>query len=196
LALLGFAIGGIIIFPKTTPAENELSEHCAANAHKLDTFAQGEVAAFVPARKPRMLPDISFHGIDGEQKDLRAFRGKVILLNLWASWCVPCRSEMPQLDALQEKRGSAAFSVVAISLDADGFEKPRAFFKEIKIHSLDFFHDAQGGVFPALRKAGFLAGLPSSFLIDKEGCLLGTLSGPANWADKDALALIDAATRL
>jgi thiol-disulfide isomerase/thioredoxin len=188
--LLGLLAGGVMLFyQKQQPAPKG---HCSAFTG-LANFSRGEVAAFMPFAKPQMLPDISFYDANGKAYSLKEFYGQTILLNLWATWCAPCRTEMPTLDRLQQKRGDKDFFVLALSLDSGGIEKPKKFFKDIKIKSLLFYHDNEGAVFTGLRKAGLVTGLPTSFLLDRNGCVQGTLAGPANWASDEALKLIDAA---
>ncbi|HVX79182.1 MAG TPA: TlpA disulfide reductase family protein, partial [Bradyrhizobium sp.] len=104
-----------------------------ALSHKLAPLAQGEVAALTMATAPLRLPDLAFEDADGKPKKLSDFRGKTVLVNLWATWCVPCRKEMPALDALAAKMGSANFEVVAINIDTRDPEKPRNFLKEANL---------------------------------------------------------------
>jgi thiol-disulfide isomerase/thioredoxin len=186
--LLGILAGSLMLFYQKHP----VSDAQCRSARNLAPFAKGEVAAFVPSAKPQALQDVSFHDADGKPHTLKDFQGKTILLNLWATWCVPCRTEMPTLDDLQKKRGGKDFTVIALSLDTGGADKPEKFFKAIKIKALGLYYDANGTVFISLRKAGLITGLPTSFLLDREGCVLGTLAGPANWAREEALKLIDA----
>ncbi len=187
--LLSLASGGVMMFQNKVPHSGK----APGSARNLDIFAQGEVAAFRSADEVKPLPELSLHDVQGKPHSLREFQGKIILLNLWASWCVPCAREMPQLDILQKKRGGADFTVLTLSLDSDGDQKPKGFFKEKKIRSLVFFHDRQGAAFQTLRKAGLVEGLPTSLLIDRGGRILGVLAGPADWASEDALKLIDGA---
>jgi thiol-disulfide isomerase/thioredoxin len=151
------------------------------------------VAAFGPVSVPRRLPALSFRDGDGKALTLADFRGRTVLINLWATWCVPCRKEMPTLDALQGTLGSAEFEVVAINVDSRDLEKARRFYRDIKVTRLGFYEDQTLGVFETLKGAGRVLGLPTTFLIDREGCELGVLAGPAEWASADALALLRAA---
>ena len=115
-----------------------------------------------------------------------------MLLNLWATWCVPCRAEMPALDRLQARLGGADFEVVAVNVDTARLERPKAFLDEIGVKSLDRYADSSGDSFEALRLAGKALGLPTSLLIGKDGCELGVAAGPAKWDSDDALRLIEA----
>jgi thiol-disulfide isomerase/thioredoxin len=114
-------------------------------------------------------------------------------LNLWATWCAPCREEMPALDALEGEFGGPDFSVVAVSIDTQQPEKARAFLDELKIRKLGFFQDSSGKLFQDLKLAGRAVGLPTTLLIDKEGCEIGYLPGPAHWASEDAKTMIRSA---
>ena len=155
----------------------------AATAAALRPLAHGEVAAFIPAEKPRPMQNLPFNSDNGETS-LSAFKGKTVLMNLWATWCVPCREEMPTLDALQAKLGGPGFEVVPLSVDRAGPEVVRKFYAEIGIRNLGLYIDA------SMRASFDLAavGLPTTLLIDGEGRELGRLVGPAEW---DAPEMID-----
>jgi thiol-disulfide isomerase/thioredoxin len=184
-----YGIGGLQRNATTDAACNGAVE----TAKRLAPLARGEVAAFGPVSVPRRLPALSFRDGDGKALTLADFRGRTVLINLWATWCVPCRKEMPTLDALQGTLGSAEFEVVAINVDSRDLEKARRFYRDIKVTRLGFYEDQTLGVFETLKGAGRVLGLPTTFLIDREGCELGVLAGPAEWASADALALLRAA---
>jgi len=129
----------------------------------------------------------------GQPADMAPYRGKVLLVNLWATWCAPCRAEMPALDALQAKKGGADFEVVAINVDTGDDAKPRKFLEETGVKSLAYYRDPSLDSFNALREKGLALGLPVTVLADGEGCALLAMNGPANWAGADAAALIEAA---
>src|SRR3954470_17241648 len=107
-------------------------------AKKLAPLAHGEVAALTMATAPLRLPDLTFEDADGKPKKLSDWRGKTVLLNLWATWCVPCRKEMPALDALQTKLGGKDFEVVAINIDTRDAEKPKNFLKDANLTRLGY----------------------------------------------------------
>jgi thiol-disulfide isomerase/thioredoxin len=119
--------------------------------------------------------------------------GKTVLMNLWATWCAPCRAEMPALDALQKKKGGDKFEVVAVNVDTGDDIKPKKFLSEIGIQSLGYYRDNTLGLFETLKKDGLALGLPVTLLIDKDGCLLASMNGPAEWSSDDARKLIDKA---
>jgi thiol-disulfide isomerase/thioredoxin len=162
-------------------------------ARKIAPLAKGEVAALTMATKPLKVPDLTFHDAHGKQRKLSEFRGHPILVNLWATWCVPCRKEMPALDELQGKLGGDKFNVIAINIDTRDPEKPKNFLKEEKLTRLAYFTDASAKVFQELKNIGKALGMPTSMLIDGAGCEIATIAGPAEWASDDAVNLIKAA---
>lgn len=169
---------------------------CAGKAEKvaaLKASIGGEVAAMLPADPSQTLSDISFNGPDGKAMTVADFAGKTLLVNLWATWCVPCRVEMPALDALQREKGSDRFEVVAVNVDRGGDEKPKAFLQETGIQSLAYYRDSSMGVFNELKTRGLALGLPVTLLVDGDGCLLAHMNGPAEWASDDAKELVEAA---
>ncbi|MBI5131621.1 MAG: TlpA family protein disulfide reductase [Rhodopseudomonas palustris] len=164
-----------------------------ALAQQLKPLARGEVAAVTMASKPLKLPDLTFDDAGGQPKKLSDFRGRTVLVNLWATWCVPCRKEMPALDNLQAKLGSPQFEVVAINIDTRDPAKPKKFLDDEKLNKLSFFSDASARVFQDLKSIGRALGMPTSVLVDGEGCEIATIAGPAEWDSADALALVKGA---
>ncbi|MBB4065115.1 thiol:disulfide interchange protein TlpA [Gellertiella hungarica] len=155
--------------------------------------AKGAVAAMTPLDPPRLLDGVGFKSPDGKDLTLKDFAGKTVLLNLWATWCFPCREEMPALDRLENLAGGNAFEVVAVNIDTGSDEKPKAFLTETGIKHLKSYRDSSMGIFNALKKEGLALGLPVSLLIDEKGCVLGSMNGPAAWDGPEARALIEAA---
>lgn len=162
-------------------------------AERLKPLARGEVAALAVSSAPQPLPELVFAGPDGKLVKLSDFRGRNVLLNLWATWCIPCRREMPAFDRLEAKRGGPDFQVVAINVDTARLDRPRAFLQEIGVKNLAFYADNKADVFETLKQAGKVLGLPTTLFVGKDGCAVGTMAGPAEWDSPDALALIDAA---
>jgi thiol-disulfide isomerase/thioredoxin len=162
-------------------------------ARKIAPLAHGEVAALTMATTPLKLPDLAFEDANGQPRKLSEWRGKTVLVNLWATWCVPCRREMPALDALQAKLGSANFQVVAINIDTRDPEKPKDFLKRANLTRLDYYSDDNAKVFQDLKSIGRALGMPTSVLVDPHGCEIGTIAGPAEWNSGDAIKLITAA---
>lgn len=160
---------------------------------RMAPLARGEVAAVQVNAAPMPTPDLAFNGPDGAPTLLSAFKGRVLLVNLWATWCPPCLKEMPALDALQTALGGPNFTVVAINIDTRNLDKPKAWLAERKITALPYYADPQAKVFQDLRTARKIEGMPVSLIVDAEGCELAILQGPADWASADARALIGAA---
>jgi thiol-disulfide isomerase/thioredoxin len=146
------------------------------------------MAAFVFHSAPQELPALKFQDAEGKERSLADWRGKVVLLNLWATWCLPCRKEMPSLDRLQKEMGSDKFEVVALSLDRKGLEASKKFLGDIKVEKLALYVDPTARAGSALH----VVGLPASLLIDAQGREIGRLLGPAEWDGEDAKHLIRA----
>jgi len=166
-----------------------------AEATRLKPLARGAVAAFGPAEVRRDLSALAFGAAEAKPTTLAAWKGRVVLLNLWATWCVPCRKEMPGLDRLQKALGSADFEVVALNLDTRDAERPKKFLADIGVAGLGWYADPSLGAMKALQKLGLVTGLPTTILIDRGGCELGVMAGPADWDGPDAAALIGAALK-
>ena len=162
-------------------------------ARKLAPLARGEVAAVNVAKSPLKVPDLAFQDAAGKPLILGDWRGRTVLLNLWATWCVPCRKEMPALDALQQRLGGPGFEVVAVNIDTRDPDKPKAWLKEVGIEKLAYYADPTAKTFQDLKEIGRAFGMPTTLLIDPQGCEIGTIAGPAEWASDDAVKLIQAA---
>src|SRR6184192_4327954 len=164
-------------------------------ARRIAPLAHGEVAALTMATSPLRLPDLAFEDAEGRPKKLSDWRGRTVLVNLWATWCVPCRKEMPALESLQTRLGGPNFEVVAVNIDTRDSEKPKNFWKEINLTRLGYFSDPKAKVFQDLKAIGRALGMPTSVLVDSEGCEIATIAGPAEWDSEDAVKLITAAVR-
>jgi thiol-disulfide isomerase/thioredoxin len=153
-------------------------------------MARGQIAAMASADAPISLAPLTFNAPDGQQVSVGDLAGKTLLINLWATWCAPCREEMPALDALQADMGGDDFEVVAVNIDQGDDEKPKNFLEEIGVSSLGFYRDNTMGIFNRLKKDGLAFGLPVTLLVDSNGCLLANMNGPAHWSGEDAKAYI------
>jgi len=160
---------------------------------RMTPLARGEVAAVAVTPAPRTLPALAFKDAEGRTRALADWRGRTVLLNLWATWCVPCRKEMPALDALQAKLGGGDFEVVAVNIDTRDPDKPAAWLKENGVHNLAYYADNSARVFQELKAVGKAFGMPTTLIVDPSGCELATLAGPAEWASDDAVRLVRAA---
>lgn len=203
-AALTFAIGFLAVYvtlgrpdnPRSAPATpaaaapealpKELPKGAGANP-----LSTGEMAGFVFKREPEALSEIAFVDGDGKPRTLKDWSGKVVLLNLWATWCTPCRKEMPALDRLQKALGSDRFEVMALAVDRTGVDSAKKFLDGIKVESLRLYVDASARSGPALKAPG----LPTTLLVGKDGREIGRLVGPAEWDGPDAKRLIEAALR-
>jgi thiol-disulfide isomerase/thioredoxin len=172
------------------PAAQAAGAAPAAGEEKAGAPSSG-LAAFVARKEPETLPEIKFQDAEGRERSLAEWRGKVVLLNLWATWCLPCRKEMPALDRLQSTLGSDQFQVVAISVDRTGLPGAKKFLEETKTSNLSVYADPTARLASTLRAAG----LPATLLIDKEGREVGRLLGPAEWDGEAAKQLIQGAIR-
>jgi len=194
-AAIGFAgiygIGGL----KRNVSGDPACRGAVDLAHKLAPLAHGEVAALTMATAPLRLPDLTFDDADGKPRKLSDWRGRTVLVNLWATWCVPCRKEMPALEGLQTKLGGADFEVVAINIDTRDPEKPKNFLKAAHLTRLGYFSDQKAQVFQDLKAIGKALGMPTSVLVDGQGCEIATIAGPEEWDSDDAVKLITAAVK-
>jgi len=164
-----------------------------ATAKRIAPLARGEVAAVSVADTGLRLPALAFKDATGAEKTLADWKGRTVLLNLWATWCVPCRKEMPALAALQQKLGGPAFEVVAVNIDTRNLDKPKAWLQEAGVTGLTYYADASARVFQELKSIGKAVGMPTSLLVDANGCEIAYLAGPAEWGSDDALKLVQAA---
>jgi thiol-disulfide isomerase/thioredoxin len=195
-ALVGIGVGLGAVYGIAAMQGNPSETACPAAgalARKLAPLAHGEVAAVNIAANPARLPDLAFNDADGKPRTLADFRGKTVLLNLWATWCVPCRKEMPALDALQGKLGGDKFQVVAVNIDTRNLDKPKTWLHEVGVSRLSYYADPSAKAFQDLKAIGKAFGMPTTVLVDPQGCELGSLAGPAEWASDDAIRLIEAA---
>lgn len=197
VVLIGVAIGFAAIYGsgalKGGASGDPACRGAAQIAKRIAPLARGEVAALTMATAPVRLPDLAFQDANGKPAKLSNWRGKTVLVNLWATWCVPCRKEMPTLDRLQAKLAGPKFEVVAINIDSRDLAKSRAFMKEQELHRLGFYSDQNGKVFQDLKSIGPALGLPTSVLVDPHGCEIASIAGPAKWDSSDAIKLITAA---
>ncbi len=132
-------------------------------------------------------PQEAFAALDGARVRLADFKGRVVLLNFWATWCAPCILEMPSLDRLQAALGDRGLAVLAVSIDRGGAKVIRPFAKRLGLEHLGLYHDDKGALF----KAFGVTGLPTTFLIDRQGGVVGVYPGPAEWDGPEARVLIE-----
>ncbi len=180
-AVVVAALASVLISGReqASPGSNALVEA----AYPLVT---GQVQNFILADALEPAPALAFQDADGNALSLEDFRGQYVLLNLWATWCGPCKREMPSLDRLQASLGGQNFRVLALSEDRTGVEDVKAFFGEIGIENLVIYIDETAS---SSRKFG-VSGLPGTILLDPQGNMVGRMIGPAEWDSPEAVALL------
>lgn len=197
LAGLGVAVAGVAIASWIYLGNAATAKSCpvqAAQAQIVDAAAVGELAALNGTGEGRGYADMAFKSADGTAMTLGDFSGKALLVNFWASWCVPCREEMPALDAIATQYNSDKFQVVPINLDIGegGLAKAEEFLAEGKFENLPLYADNTFAAFERLKREAVAVGLPATLLLDPEGCELAVLQGPAEWNSRDGKAVIEA----
>ncbi|MGQ0675504.1 MAG: TlpA disulfide reductase family protein [Rhodospirillales bacterium] len=146
----------------------------------------GEMKDFTLAKPPRAAPPLSFTDMEGRELSLADFKGKLVVINLWATWCAPCIKEMPSLDRMNARLAGQGLALLAISQDKGGAKVVAPFLERLGLKSLPVYLDAKG----AVQRALGVRGLPTTVVIDAEGRELGRFEGDANWDGPDARALL------
>jgi thiol-disulfide isomerase/thioredoxin len=189
LAVLGgvYGIGHL----RSNPADAACRQ-AVETASRIAPLVHGEVAALTVARTPFSAANLAFKDAAGHARTLADWGGRTVLLNLWATWCAPCRREMPALDTLQARLGGPNFEVVAVNIDTRDPEKPLAFLKEIGVSHLAYYSDDSAQVFEDLKTAGKAFGMPTTLIVNREGCEIADMAGPAEWASDDGVKLVSA----
>jgi thiol-disulfide isomerase/thioredoxin len=183
VVLCGAGVLGAFYWPGAS-APRDLSGVATSRA---DTKTQeAALGQFIPLDPPRPAPELAFSSRDGTQLRLADFHGRVVLVNLWATWCGPCVREMPSLDRLQAAFGDRLL-VLAISEDRGGRHVVDPFVDKLALTRLAVFLDAES----AAQQAFKVRGLPTSFLIDRNGRILGSLEGGAAWDAPDMMARLE-----
>jgi len=150
-----------------------------------ETLDAGEVAVQLHAR-PRPLVNFRFTDGNGQPTDLAAFRGRVVLLNIWATWCAPCREELPTLDALQEQLGGPGFAIIALSIDKGGLPEAQPFLERIGVTRLRAYADTFGEATERYSATG----VPLVLVIDPQGREIGRRLGRATWDNPATVSLL------
>ncbi len=125
--------------------------------------------------------------LDGTVAGLADYRGKVILLNVWATWCGPCRAEMPSMERLQQRFANSDFQVVAVSVDQEGSAVVRQFAQELNL-TFDILHDPTGEIQAVYRTSG----VPESWVIDRDGTITKKVIGATEWDSPANITLVQA----
>ena len=197
-AVLGLAAGAAAVYVRNAPSGNagtQTASACPVNQARqkaVEAAATGAVAAVLPA-DPDDLGALGFLDNEGKPVTLASFKGQTVLVNLWATWCAPCRAEMPALDRLEQEMGGDEFQVVAVNIDTGERAKADAFLEEVGVHALGRYSDPSMGIFNEFKKRSLALGLPATVIVDPQGCLVAKLNGPAEWDAPEAVKLIQAA---
>jgi thiol-disulfide isomerase/thioredoxin len=178
-AVLAAVIGAVL-------AAREAAIFPSVGSGPLGTPGPSDGAPFIALQTPRPVPEIGFTNGDDAPLTLGDFHGRMVLLNVWATWCVPCRKEMPALDRLQAKLGGPRFTVVPLSIDHRGRDVVARFYRELGLKSLGIYVDKSGNAISAVNAVG----MPTTLLIDAQGRELGHVIGPAEWDGHAMLSLL------
>ena len=170
----------------------------AEDAAAIDAAATGELAALMGTGEGRGYSTLAFTDAAGTPMTIADFKGKKLLVNFWASWCVPCREEMPALDQVATQFNSDDFMVLPINLDIgeNGLGKAQAFLDENQFANLPLYADNSFAAFDRLKQQAVAVGLPATLILDGDGCELAVLQGPAEWNTPDGERVIEALLRL
>lgn len=183
LLLVGLEYGSRVPSPETAVRQSAPATVSTGSA----SGNQLELSVF---DQPHALPEVRFQDDQGRDLTLGDFRGRVVVLNVWATWCVPCRKEMPTLDRLQARLGGKDFLVVALSIDRKGVEAVRGFYQEVGVENLAIYVDPSGKGSHALA----IPGVPTTLLIDREGREVARKMGEAEWDSPEMVSLVERTT--
>jgi thiol-disulfide isomerase/thioredoxin len=197
LIVAACVVAGVLygIGPFQRNAGDASCQPALTTAKALAPLVHGEIAALQMADQGEKLPVLAFKDANGQQKSLADWKGRTVLLNLWATWCVPCRKEMPALAGLEKKLGSDKFEVVTVNIDTRDLDKPKTWLKDVGVTGLAYYADPSAKAFQDLKVIGKALGMPTTLLIDPNGCEIGALAGPAEWDSEDAVKLVSAAIK-
>ena len=196
LAIVGLTLAGVVVL---TLASRDDESTGFEDGYPPSNLTAEEASAPLPGAPPELnairaqANELLGGGPDAFHERLAKLQGTPVVVNVWASWCAPCRAEMPALDALQKEKGSDAFQVVAVNVDAGDDVKPKKFLKDTGVETLGYYRDSTMALFNDLKTRGLALGLPVTMLIDGEGCLIAHMNGPAEWSGPDAKRLIETA---
>ena len=158
----------------------------AMDAAQFDALKTGDMRKLAWTKSDSMVSSVKYFDEAGQETDLSTYRGKTVVLNFWATWCAPCRKEMPSLSELQNELGDDKFEVVTIATMRNSPKSIQSFFDKIAVQNLSKHNDPKG----ALSRSMGVLGLPTTLIISKSGEEIGRLLGDADWANLDAIALM------
>jgi thiol-disulfide isomerase/thioredoxin len=188
------ALVATLVVGNFMPAQARQCDLQLAKAARIDDAATGLLAAVRGTGEGRGYADLSFSDPAGRPATIADFAGKKLLVNFWASWCVPCREEMPALKAIADQYDSDTFMMLPINLDVGtgGLEKARGFLADEGLESLPLYADSSFDAFKRLQQQAVAIGLPATLLLDEKGCELAVLQGPAAWDSDQGKAVVEA----
>ena len=184
LLALGYEYTRQALSPKSSVREPALAVDTSGSPGSVNPL---ELSLF---DQPRDLPETHFADEEGHELTLADFRGRVVLLNVWATWCVPCRKEMPALDRLQARLGGKDFLVIPLSIDREGVAPVKRFYQELGLEKLGIYVDPSGKGSRALA----IPGVPTTLLIDRQGREVARKMGAAEWDSTEMASVIERAT--
>ncbi|WP_339862818.1 TlpA family protein disulfide reductase [Paremcibacter congregatus] len=191
IVFVALLLGGLYFL--AAPKETSLTEGTASAPSEKgelipidSSMKKGKALFSVYGNRPDT-PAIKIQDEQGNSLTLADLKGQSLLVNFWATWCVPCREEMPELEALQKERGNQDFKVIIVSVDRGGLDASRKFLDDIGVKQLTLYYDEKGILARKMKAIGY----PSTILINKAGQQFGLLTGPAHWNSPSAHALID-----
>lgn len=182
VALIAGIAAGLVYYERQSTDQIDRDPVVSVDRGNNESSGGGQ-SVFTFFKSPWQLPELKFINRKNREITLQAFRGSYVLLNVWATWCAPCREEMPALDRLQKKLGGPDFHVLPLSIDETHSGVIRKFYAEMKIEHLYVYHDPSGESFTSLN----LPAIPATILLDREGRGLGYVVGPVKW-DSDEIA--------
>ncbi len=186
LALAALLYGAICLTANAGATDSGAAELSAADRATLKELRGGDMVKLIVLDAPRDRIAETFRDLYGNPLTFADYSGKVVLLNIWATWCPPCRAEMPSLDRLAGDMEGHDFAVIALSTDRGGVERVARFFDDMRIENLTVMHDRSGKV---ARRAGVL-GLPVTLILDRQGREIGRIIGESDWDSPDARAIL------
>lgn len=185
---LGKNILAAVLYAALSPLANPVFAN-GADVAELQALRAGDMKKLAVHSKPKPVSKVAFTTVDGVEKTLADYAGKTVLVNFWATWCAPCRAEMPSLNRLQLELGSEDFEVVTIATGRNPLPAIRKFFAETEITDLPILLDPKR----ALSRDAAVFGMPTTFVMNEEGLEIARMTGDADWASEDALAFLRAA---
>ncbi|PCI33866.1 MAG: hypothetical protein COB54_02375 [Alphaproteobacteria bacterium] len=192
VSFVALLLGALLLFGTGNQTESlTASTQYKEELISVDSSMKGGKVLFRTYANRPAVPDVMIQDEAGNSLTLGDLinknKGQSLLLNFWATWCLPCREEMPDLDALQAARGNDKFKVITLSVDRGGLKPSRLFLDKAGVKQLELYYDKKGKLGTAMGTIGY----PTTILINKNGRQMGLMTGSAHWNSASAHALID-----